>query len=81
MGGLKAHTIAYAETDTTEMRGAHISMEVLWKVRQFIAFFSFFLFEMAAMPFLCNLILVVLGNLLRIFPMSSLVYASFRISY
>ena len=59
MGGLKAHTIAYAETDTTEMRGAHISMEVLWKVKQFIAIFSFFLFEMAAMPFPCNLILVV----------------------
>ena len=42
MGGWKAHTIVYAETDTMEMLEAHISMEVLWKVRQFIALFYFF---------------------------------------
>ena len=36
---------------------------------------------MAAMLFPCNGILVVLGNLPRIFPMSSLIYASFLIPY
>ena len=35
---------------------------------------------MAAMPFPCNDILVVVGNLPRIFPMSSLIYASFFVS-
>ena len=39
------------------------------------------IFEMAAMPFQCNGILVVLGNLPRIFPMFSLIYASFLIPY
>ena len=37
------------------------------------------LFEMAAMPFPCNDTLVVLGNLPRIFPVSSLIYANFLI--
>ena len=32
---------------------------------------------MAAMPFPCNGILVILSNLPRIFPMSSLIYAVF----
>ena len=36
---------------------------------------------MAAMPFPCNDILVVLGNLPIIFPMSSLIFASFLIPY
>ena len=47
------------------------------------SFFPFFfhtvLFEVAAMPFPCNGILVVLGNLTRILPVSSLIYASFLI--
>ena len=38
-------------------------------------------FEMAAMPFPCNGILVFLSNLPTIFPMSSLIYASFYIPY
>ena len=38
-------------------------------------------FEMAAMPFPCKGILVVLGNLPRIFPRFSLIYANFLIPY
>ena len=41
--------------------------------------FHIVLFEVAAMPFPCNGILVVLGNLTRILPVSSLIYASFLI--
>ena len=41
--------------------------------------FRILLFEVAAMPFPCNGILVVLGNLTRILPVSSLIYASFLI--
>ena len=33
-----------------------------------------FLFEMAAMPFPCNGILVVMGNFLRVFTMSSFLF-------
>ena len=36
---------------------------------------------MAAMPFRCNGILVVVGNLTMILPMSSMIYASFLILY
>ena len=36
-----------------------------------------YIFEMVPMPFPCNGILVVLGNFPRIFPMASLIYASF----
>ena len=43
--------------------------------------FLLLIFEMAAMPFPCNGILVDLGNLPRIFPMCSLIYASFLIPY
>ena len=35
------------------------------------------IFEMAAIPFPCYGILVVVGNLPRFFPVSSLIYASF----
>ena len=35
-------------------------------------------FAMAAKPFSCTGILVFVGNLPRIFPMSSLIYASFH---
>ena len=38
-------------------------------------------FEMATVPLPCNGILVVVGSSPRIFPMSSLIYASFLIPY
>ena len=44
----------------------------------YFIFYNSFI-EMAAMPFTSNGILVVVGNLPRIFPMYSLIYASFLI--
>ena len=41
----------------------------------------FHLFGMAALPFPCNTILLIQVNLPRIFPMSTLRYASFPIPY
>ena len=48
-----------------------------WQIKGYFGIDIFIVFEIAAIPFHCNGILVVVGNLPSIFPMSSLIFASF----